>query len=104
MRLIIITLFAAILLVLVGLLLYLFPINQSGNDNSNNSPDVNESLCNAQEREGQFCTEIYSPVCGWFNPQKVQCIKYPCANTYSNRCFACHEENVKYITQGVCPN
>lgn len=104
MRILIISLFALVLLVLTGLLLYSFPNILKDPSRPDNSSNLNESFCTAQEREGQFCTEIYSPVCGWFDSNKIKCIKYPCANTYSNRCFACHEENVKYITQGVCPN
>jgi hypothetical protein len=54
-------------------------------------------------REGEFCTEEYDPVCGWFNASKIQCIKYPCAQTFSNGCFACLDDKVDYWTKGECP-
>ena len=42
--------------------------------------------CAAENRNAQACIAIYQPVCGWFNPEKIQCIRYPCAQTYSNSC------------------
>jgi len=60
-------------------------------------------FCSNESRTADFCIEIYQPVCGWFNPEKIQCIKFHCANTYSNSCFACMDENVLYYTEGVCP-
>ncbi|MFA5993071.1 MAG: hypothetical protein WC796_05175 [Candidatus Pacearchaeota archaeon] len=60
--------------------------------------------CTVESRNGSLCGEIYEPVCGWFDPQKIQCIKYPCAKTYSNKCFACLDENVLSFTKGECPN
>ncbi len=52
----------------------------------------------------EFCTEQYAPVCGWYDSDKIQCIKYPCAQTYSNSCFACVDKNVKYYTNDKCPD
>ncbi len=66
-------------------------------------PQINTSQCSPESRNGEVCPEIYSPVCGWFDSAKVQCIKYPCASTYSNSCEACHNENVKEYTSGTCP-
>lgn len=54
------------------------------------------------EQRNEVCTEQYDPVCGWFG-QKVQCIKYPCAQTYSNSCFACADNTVSYWTPSACP-
>ena len=59
--------------------------------------------CTNESRNADACIEIYQPVCGWSDPEKIQCIKYPCANTYSNSCFACQDENILYYTQGECP-
>ncbi|MEK6891936.1 MAG: hypothetical protein AABX25_02000 [Nanoarchaeota archaeon] len=71
------------------------------------APDQNESLkqnyCTAEQRQGDMCIELYGPVCGWFDPARIQCIKYPCANTFSNSCFACHDDKVLYWTEGECP-
>ncbi|MEK6918297.1 MAG: hypothetical protein AABW51_05100 [Nanoarchaeota archaeon] len=62
-----------------------------------------EVYCNAESRNVNVCVEIYSPVCGWFDSKKIQCIKYPCAQTFSNGCFACQDEKVEYYTEGECP-
>ncbi len=48
------------------------------------------------------CTKEYVPVCGWFN-EDVQCIRYPCANTFGNKCEACSDRMVDYWTEGDCP-
>ena len=70
-----------------------------------NSMKLNEEkhFCSQQERESDFCIELYQPVCGWSDPEKIKCIKYPCAQTFSNSCFACQNPNVLYWTEGDCP-
>ena len=62
-----------------------------------------QHFCSPQEREGDVCIQLFQPVCGWFNPERVQCIKYPCAQTFSNSCFSCQNSNVLYWTEGECP-
>jgi len=59
--------------------------------------------CMPEQRAAEACTEEYAPVCGWSDPGKIQCMKYPCAQTYSNACSACKDENVAYYTFGECP-
>lgn len=59
-------------------------------------------FCTEEEKNAEACIEIYKPVCGWFDP-KIQCIKYPCAQTFSNSCFACSDEKVISWTEGKCP-
>jgi hypothetical protein len=49
----------------------------------------------------QMCTLHYDPVCGYFN-ETVQCVKSPCAATYSNSCHACADEKVEYWKPGKC--
>lgn len=49
------------------------------------------------------CIEIYQPVCGWFDTERIRCNSYPCAKTFSNACFACSNKNVFYYTEGECP-
>lgn len=51
--------------------------------------------------DGVACVEVFEPVCGWFDIS-VQCLKEPCASTYSNSCFACADEKVEYYTEGDC--
>lgn len=65
-------------------------------------PDA-QNYCTAGHREAQCCIMLYAPVCGWFDPSKIQCFAYPCAGTYSNSCLACMDENVLYWTAGECP-
>ena len=59
--------------------------------------------CEEEERLGDVCIKIYRPVCGWSDPEGIQCIRYPCASDYSNGCEACQDENVLYWTPGGCP-
>ena len=57
--------------------------------------------CTAASRVGDFCPEIYAPVCG-YRPDIV-CITTPCnLVTYANSCEACHDETVKSYTVGKC--
>jgi len=62
-----------------------------------------KNFCTPESRNAEACITLYDPVCGWNDPEKIQCIKFPCANTYSNSCFACSDENVLYYTKEVCP-
>lgn len=59
--------------------------------------------CPADSRQEGACIALYQPVCGWFNSSQIQCIRYPCAQTYSNSCFACQNQRVSYWTDGECP-
>ncbi len=61
-----------------------------------------KTYCTAGQRGSQICTMEYMPVCGWFD-ESIQCVKYPCAQTYSNPCAACSEAKVAYWTAGECP-
>ena len=60
------------------------------------------NTCSKESRNADACIEIYQPVCGFMDGEKIQCIRAPCANTYSNSCFACLDENVLYYTEGEC--
>ena len=92
---------ALILLILVLILIviggYFFFENKKDGD-------LNEErrYCSNISREGRFCTQEYAPVCGWVNSE-IKCIKWPCAMTFSNGCFACLDEKVEYYTDGECP-
>lgn len=48
------------------------------------------------------CTTEIKPVCGWLKDD-VKCERLPCANEYTNQCYACKDVNVAYFTEGVCP-
>jgi len=83
-----------------------FKIEVNNRGEINNILDLIEEkvkvFCNDEDRKGDFCITLYDPVCGWSDPDKIKCITYPCASTYSNSCFACQDENVLYWTQGEC--
>ncbi|MDP4039424.1 MAG: hypothetical protein Q8P57_02490 [Candidatus Pacearchaeota archaeon] len=69
-------------------------------------PSVGEEgekiFCDEESRNAEICEQSYIPVCAWFDPEKIQCIKYPCAETVSNGCYACSNDNVLYYTKGEC--
>ena len=46
--------------------------------------------CTEESRMGDFCIEVYQPVCSNLN------------KTYSNSCFACLDSSVKYYIEGEC--
>jgi len=65
-------------------------------------PAAKKTYCTPAQRGAEVCTMEYRPVCGWFN-ESIQCIRYPCAATYSNPCMACADDKVAYWTEGECP-
>ncbi len=78
--------------------------NASNNCEFDTCPEIeNKTYCSSESRNVQACDEIYSPVCGWFSSTKVQCIKYPCAQTFENSCVACLDEDIEFWTAGECP-
>lgn len=86
-----------IIIILAVIAAALFAVNLSDKEKDK------KFYCPDESRQVEACIEIYQPVCGWFNPDKVQCLKYPCAETFSNSCFSCINENVMYYTEGECP-
>lgn len=65
-------------------------------------PPEGLTRCTPEGRRAEACAEIYEPVCGLFDPDKVQCIKAPCGQTYSNSCEACRDANVLGYSAGEC--
>lgn len=83
--------------ILIGFLMYLLFESATG------PADIGDPhFCTEAQRNVDACTAIFHPVCGWSDPEKIQCIRYPCASTYSNSCLACKDENVLYWTEGDC--
>lgn len=70
---------------------------------SSKEANAEQNYCTPEQKKAEFCIEIYQPVCGWFDPEIIECIRYPCAQTFSNSCFACADEKVLYWTEGECP-
>jgi len=106
-----ITIFAIILFVLlillIGFIAYFIahPIIEIYTPEKKLPDDKNKekAFCSESSRSTEVCTEIYAPVCGWFDSDKIRCVKYPCARTYSSSCHACADEKVGYYTYGECP-
>jgi len=82
-----------------------FDLNIETSEDINNLLDIlseeNKNYCTQESRLAEACITLYKPVCGYFN-QSIQCIKAPCANTYSNSCYACLDPKVSYWTEGEC--
>jgi len=74
----------------------------SGNGGGLGGGEKVQDDCTSEQRGAEFCIELYQPVCGWFK-EEISCIRYPCASTFSNSCFACIDDNVGYWTEGMCP-
>jgi len=62
-----------------------------------------KDFCSNDSRNVDACITLYDPVCGWSDPDKIKCIKFPCASTYSNSCNACKNPDVLYFKKGECP-
>lgn len=72
-------------------------------NNSNDSSVEDRVFCNEESRTVDSCITLYDPVCGWNDPERIQCITFPCANTFSNSCDACKNLDTLYWTEGECP-
>lgn len=58
--------------------------------------------CLPEQRDVDFCTQIYQPVCARIF---VQCVKAPCypvEETFSSPCEACKNRDVEFFTYGEC--
>ncbi len=66
------------------------------------SQDLRMYKCTESDR-AKKCTEGYVGVCcGWYK-ENIQCFAYPCTSNYGNKCHACRDPNVAYVTDGACP-
>jgi hypothetical protein len=96
-----------IVIALVVIALVYFFVSNSLNEES--AVDVNDKIkrnegieCNPEQRNVDFCIEIYQPVCATVN---IQCITTPCdpiKETFSNSCKACTNKLVSSYTHGKC--
>jgi hypothetical protein len=57
------------------------------------SDSEEKNYCSEEDRAGDFCIELYAPVCGIFSDGT--------SKTFSNSCFACKEE-IEYWISGEC--
>lgn len=90
-----------ILLVLVIVLLgvFVFLVVNLGIGEGDEAMQV---FCPEDSRNAEFCIQVYEPVCGYFNPGWIECVREPCAETYSNSCEACKNSDVLYYVDGEC--
>ena len=67
-------------------------------------PDIEENrvYCTEEQKQADVCIEIYQPVCGYSDPEKIKCFRAPCALTFSNSCFACLDKDVLYWVDDIC--
>jgi hypothetical protein len=61
-------------------------------------------FCKPKDRKAKYCAEEYLGVCGHFDSTHVRCTRLPCGTTYSNKCSACKNPDVTYVTLGECDN
>ncbi|MEM4589644.1 MAG: hypothetical protein QXK21_00010 [Candidatus Micrarchaeia archaeon] len=90
----------AIAVIAIAALLYV--ADKVLKENYNDFDYKNKNYCTPESRKAEICVALYEPVCGWFN-ESIKCVRYPCAATYSNKCFACQDPKVEYWTEGECP-
>ena len=76
---------------------------ENTNPGNENTSEREKHYCSPGDKNNKVCIELYDPACGWFDPTHIQCIRYPCARTFSNSCFACADKDVIYWTGGECP-
>lgn len=62
------------------------------------------NFCTEEQRKADACIGLYQPVCGYFDPEKIQCVAAPCAKTFSNSCFSCMDKNILHWVEGECPS
>jgi hypothetical protein len=67
-------------------------------------PEGNRNYCGPDSRLVDACVEIYDPVCGVFFSGRGGCPEDPCAQTFSNDCFACMNRSIEYWLPGECPS
>ncbi|HLC96580.1 MAG TPA: eight-cysteine-cluster domain-containing protein [Candidatus Nanoarchaeia archaeon] len=79
------------------------PVCSLNNSQTYDNVKPREVNCLAEQRSAEVCPTLHDPVCGWFDPKQIQCIKYPCAQTYNNICEACLDSKVLSWTSGDCP-
>jgi len=91
---------AVFIVILLAIIFTIQSEDYKAEDNPNNNGLKN--FCTPQSRNAEVCIQLYQPVCGFFDPEKVQCVKAPCAQTFSNSCFACMDQNVLYYVDGEC--
>jgi len=79
-----ITIFFVISLLILSSVIFILESSHSFFESTN----AIKTFCINSQQNVEKCIQIYSPVCGWSDSKKIQCLKYPCAETFSNNCFA----------------
>ena len=93
----------AVCIILLVFIISILIFSNKSNNETDKDNNLTKNYCSYENRKGSSCIQLYQPVCGWFN-ESTECIKYPCAQTYSNSCFACQDEKVDYWIDRECQN
>jgi hypothetical protein len=81
-----------------------YTMGECDGDSSASRPASSDTYCSSIDLNQISCAGGPNPVCGYFDPQQVQCKKAPCARTYDNICKACRDDKVLFYTEGPCEN
>lgn len=68
-------------------------------------PEDFKQYCSEDEKSVESCdsSEI-NHWCGWYDPVQKECGDvYPCAKIFTSRCLACQDQDVIFISEGICP-
>jgi hypothetical protein len=61
--------------------------NGKGNSGDDDFWDLPRYVCDELQRDVEFCTAVYDPVCGWRSSPDLE-------RTNSNNCYACRDPRV----------
>lgn len=87
------------IIIIISIIAFFYFWQQSEKPITEVAKEIN---CLKDQREIDFCAEIYAPVCA---SVQVQCVKAPCypvKQTFGNSCEACRNHLVNSYTEGMC--
>lgn len=87
-----ITIFIIIAILIIAMVALVFMVSPKLKKAGETSEKI---YCKAEQRNADVCISLYEPVCG-FDKSKKQ------IKTFSNSCFSCIDENVKYYIKEEC--
>jgi hypothetical protein len=78
---------------------------ENGGDGALFLPDggANSGRISCSEINLSSCDENSTSVCGWYDPNMVECNIGPCVIGFVNECDACSNKKIEYISHDECP-